>query len=90
MKATPPLNAAQSHTAGVDRWNCPDCGSPLVAQFDYLPNQSYVPLGILDQVANLPPEIHCHTDAQLPWLQIHDDLPRQRDSARVQLSQATP
>lgn len=88
MRAAPSFGRRHSHTPGVDRWNCPDCGSPLAAQFDYLPDQVYVPLGIIDQASSLPPEIHSHTAATLPWLHIQDELPRQSGTARAQLSDA--
>ncbi len=90
MRAVPDLGPGRSHVPGVERWVCTDCGSPIAARFDYLPDQVYVPLGIIDQNDRLPPQIHCHTDAQLPWLHIRDAMPRQPGSARVQLSDATP
>ncbi len=74
--------------AGVRRVFCPDCGSPLAAWFDYLPGQVYLPLGILDQAAELPPEIHSHSDAQLPWLKIEDGLERAANSSACRLRQA--
>ena len=67
---------------GVNRWTCPTCGSAMAAQFDYLPGQTYVPLGVLDQAGHLRPTLHCHADKALPWA-IHDDgLPRVEGSAR--------
>ena len=72
----------------VTRWNCPVCGSPLAAEFAYLPNQTYVPLGILDTAADLAPERHAHTSNMLPWLHLEDDLPRDAGSARDALNAA--
>lgn len=72
--------------AGVARWACTDCGSPLAATFDYLPDQTYVPVGILDQVDLITPELHSHADSRVSWLHIADDLPRFSASARAQLS----
>ncbi|WP_299674112.1 GFA family protein [uncultured Roseobacter sp.] len=71
-----------THTAGVTRWFCRACGSPLAATYDYLPGQTYVPLGLLDQAADLPPSLHSHATSRLPWLHITDDLPREDKSAR--------
>ncbi|MEL7347769.1 MAG: GFA family protein [Pseudomonadota bacterium] len=71
---------------GVDRWFCRICGSPLAARFDYLPGQIYVPLGILDQAAEIEPQMHAHADAQLPWLHLADGLPREAASARGALN----
>ncbi|MEM6759302.1 MAG: GFA family protein [Pseudomonadota bacterium] len=89
MQATPPLGQALQHTPGVERWSCPDCGSPLAAQFDYLPTQIYVPLAIFDQIDALPPALHCHSDAAPHWLHIADNLPRHHGSARDSLNDAS-
>lgn len=67
---------------GVTRWNCPKCGSPLAATFDYLPDQVYVPLGLIEDAENLRPEIHCHHDQALSWLHLDDGLPRASDTGR--------
>jgi len=71
---------------GVQRWTCMDCGSPLAAAFDYLPEQVYLPLGIVDQATDIPPRLHAHADAMLPWLNISDALPREGRSARDSLN----
>mmetsp|Transcript_27398 Transcript_27398/g.50372 ORF Transcript_27398/g.50372 Transcript_27398/m.50372 type:complete len:122 (-) Transcript_27398:589-954(-) len=72
--------------AGVSRWACAACSSPLAATFDYLPGQTYVPVGILDQVDLIRPELHSHADSRVAWLHIADDLPRYAASARTQLA----
>lgn len=77
-----------SHAPGVTRWFCRSCGSALAARFDYLPGQLYVPLGVLDQTADLPPVLHCHAGAALPWLQIDDGLERAEASGRDTLNAA--
>ena len=82
------LGPGVSHSPGVARWNCPKCGSPLAATFDYLPGQVYVPIGILDQAAEIAPEHHCHSQSALPWLHIHDGLPHDAGSARERLNAA--
>ncbi|MCP4822328.1 MAG: GFA family protein [Shimia sp.] len=86
MTTTPDQGAGVSHVKGVTRWNCAACGSPLMARFEYLPNQVYVPLGLLDQAADLPPALHCHADAAYPWLRVKDDAPRITGSARDTLN----
>ncbi len=84
-----PKNAHVFETGqGVRRWTCPDCGSPLAASFDYLPEHIYLPLGILDQAGALPPRLHSHARSALPWLHIADDLPREGASARDRLNAA--
>jgi hypothetical protein len=70
---------------GVTRWVCPACGSPMMAAFEYLPGQIYVPLGILSDPSNFVPQIHCHQDTQLPWLKLHDELEKISGSARDEL-----
>ena len=84
------LPAARSHAPGVDRWNCPDCGSPLMAAFDCLPGQVYVPLGVLDNADTLAPDLHCHAQHMLPWLHLQDDLPRHDASGRAALQGGKP
>ena len=83
--ASPGWPAPRSFAPGVTRWSCPDCGSPLGAAFDYLPGQIYIPLGLIDQAPNLPPEIHAHEQRRLPWLQISDNIPRIGESSRIVL-----
>ena len=53
VQASPAWPVSKSFAPGVSRWFCPDCGSPLAAAFDYLPGQLYVPLGLIDQAAEL-------------------------------------
>lgn len=77
-----------SPSDGVTRWFCPDCGTPMTAIYDYLPDQIYVSLGVLDQADQLEPQGHSHADNQLPWLHIKDDLPRASGSARSTLGRS--
>lgn len=81
-----PAIAEVTHPSGAIRRNCPDCGSPLAVWFPYLPDQVYVPLGLLDQIADHPPQLHCHADAAAHWLHDQGNLPRVSDSGRAQLS----
>lgn len=77
-----------SAVPGVERWTCPTCHAPLGAAFAYLPDQIYVPLGIIDQADQLPPAMHSHAGSALPWLHIEDGLPRAEASARDSLNSA--
>lgn len=81
----PPLCAA----AGVERWFCPRCGSPLAARFDYLPGQVYVPLGLLDRAAELPPTLQSHAEAAPPWLHLGSGATPVKGSARAELGGAS-
>ena len=60
---------------GVSRWFCRSCGSPLAAQFDYLPGHIYVPIGILDQADRLQPDVQGFTGARLPWIKLDTHNP---------------
>ncbi|MGH1423164.1 MAG: GFA family protein [Pseudooceanicola sp.] len=86
VRSVPDLGVGSSVSPGVRRWNCADCGSPLACTFDYLPDQVYVPVGIIDQAAELAPQTHSYEDARLPWLHIQDDLPRADGSGRAMLN----
>ncbi|SFK82874.1 Uncharacterized conserved protein [Shimia haliotis] len=86
LHTSPDQGVGVSHSKGVTRWNCTSCGSPLMARFEYLPNQVYVPLGLLDQAADLPPALHCHANAAYPWLHVDDDTPRITGTARDTLN----
>jgi hypothetical protein len=62
-----------SFAKGVYRRNCPDCGSPLTARFDYLPDQTYIPVGVLDDPDQFPPTLHCHALQKVAWIDIEND-----------------
>jgi adenylate cyclase len=63
-----------------DRGFCADCGSsltykPKIAEWsDWITIQ----LGSLDHPENIVPTWHSGIESQMPWLKIHDDLPRVR------------
>lgn len=82
------LGSSKTYPSGARRWNCAACGTPMAAQFPYLPGQTYVPLGIMDQIDDLAPALHCHADTAPPWLHIADDLPRVAGSGRATLNEA--
>ena len=90
MTATPPLPAPFSVVDGIERWNCVACGSPMLARFDYVSDQFYVPVGVLDDAEHLTPNMHCHAQHALPWVQFDDDLPRHAGSGRTSLRQPNP
>ncbi len=89
LSFTPERAAPVVTNTGVARWNCIKCGSPIAATFDYLPDQTYVPLGLIDQADSLPAQVHCHAEQRLPWLHIDDDIERLNGSARETLRKAT-
>lgn len=73
---------------GVTRSFCNACGSHLMGQYDYLPDTVYLPLGILDQADEFPPQLHAHYGERLAWLHIDDDLQRFEASARSKLNES--
>lgn len=85
LKIEPAINTPLEQVAGVKRWMCPKCGSPMAATFDYLPDQIYVPIGILEQANDLAPKIHCHSEQQFSWLHINDKLERKNGSGREKI-----
>ena len=84
----PALDTGISVSPGVQRWFCGQCGSPLAATYDYLPDQIYIPLGLIDQAEHLSPGLHAHAENALSWLHIQDDLPRSNGSSRDPLNAA--
>ncbi len=86
---TEPVVELREFGEGVWRATCPNCGSPLLARFDYLPDQTYLPIGIMSDPAPLAPEMHCHTDEKVNWLHMADDLPKHSGTGRVALNRAT-
>lgn len=82
MTITPDPGPGIEATPGVRRCFCQTCGSPLSATFDYLPDQVYVPIGILDSAETLNPDLHCHSADMLPWVETMNGLPHHKKSAR--------
>ncbi|MEQ9694279.1 GFA family protein [Shimia sp. SDUM112013] len=73
---------------GVTRRTRAACGLPPMACFEYLPEQVYVLLGLLDQAATVAPQPHCHAASALPRLHIDDNLPRHPQTGRLALNAA--
>lgn len=82
LNVAPALGDPVITNPGVERWNCNQCGSPLAATFDYIPDQIYIPLGLTDQANQLPAQIHCFSEKQLSWLHITDDAERANGTGR--------
>ena len=89
VEFTPARGPGLSFAPGVERWVCHACGSPIAARFDYLPGQIYVPLGLLDQLNALPPQVHAHFAARADWLHVRDDAEKNAGSARDRLNAAS-
>ncbi len=74
-----------SPNAGATRSFCGKCGSPLAGRYAYLPGQVYIPIGLIDQAAELPPSLHAHAQERLPWLHLEDELDRLDGTSRERL-----
>ena len=62
-------------TPYAERGFCDACGTPLT--FRYLRSEWIaIAIGSLDRPENVRPEMHWGIESQVPWLAIHDDLPR--------------
>ncbi|MFG5380584.1 GFA family protein [Yoonia sp. R2-816] len=71
---------------GVTRSFCDNCGSSLAGRYEYLPNQIYISIGVIDQAADLAPVVHAHEANRLTWLHIVDDLERLDATATTKLN----
>jgi hypothetical protein len=61
----------------AERGFCPNCGTPLM--FRYFGSDHYtIHVGSLDHPEEVRPNEHSGIESQVPWLTIHDDLPRMR------------
>ena len=62
-------------TPHAERGFCRDCGTPLT--FRYLRSHWIaIAIGSLDHPDAVRPEIHWGIECQVPWLAMHDGLPR--------------
>lgn len=55
---------------------CGSCGTQLTFREPENPGELDVNLATLDHPEAVPPQYHIHTTSQMPWLDIHDGLPR--------------
>ena len=65
-----------SGSAGVTRHFCGDCGTPIAYTGARWPDEVHLYHGTLDDPAAWPPTGHAHVVEQIPWFEVHDDLPR--------------
>ena len=67
---------AYESSSGFVRLACGKCGSALGMQAKDNPKLADFPLGCLDDPNELQPNFHMHTDSQVGWCRVTDDLPR--------------
>jgi hypothetical protein len=64
---------------GVRRRFCGHCGSPLTYDADRWPGEIHVHVSTLECPGDFPPRLHAYVAERIPWLELHDDLPRYRE-----------
>jgi hypothetical protein len=67
---------------GVWRSFCANCGSPIYYRTDRRPDDVDLYALTLDDPAGVTPQCHVHSAEQLPWFEVHDDLPRYATTPR--------
>jgi hypothetical protein len=67
---------AYEPSPGAQRYFCGSCGSPLAFIGTQWPGEVHLYAGALVDPAAIEPHGHAHTAEQLPWAEVHDDLPR--------------
>jgi hypothetical protein len=67
---------------GVQRFFCATCGSPIAYVGERWPGEVHLYAGSLDNPTQIEPRGHVHVAEQLPWADIHDDLPRFETTGR--------
>ncbi len=63
-----------------ERGFCGRCGSPVIMRYASLPESVWVYVGTMDRAAEMEHYMTSHVciEGEIPWLTIHDDLPRER------------
>jgi hypothetical protein len=74
---------AYRSSARAVRHFCGTCGSQLTFREPEDPSELDINLATLDRPEAVPPQYHIHTTSRMPWLDIHDDLPRYPGSRTV-------
>ncbi len=65
-----------SSSPGVRRGFCGTCGSPLSYESPVHPDDVDLYAASLEPDVIVEPEFHVYSDEQLPWFEVHDELPR--------------
>ncbi len=63
-----------------ERGFCPNCGSPMTMRYHPVEPEGVLAVytATLDHPEDFAPTVHTGTESQMPWLDIHDELPRIR------------
>jgi hypothetical protein len=65
-----------STPAGVNRYFCSNCGSPIISSRDSMPDVLRVRVGSLDTPLDKPPSAHIFVGSKAAWWEIRDPLPQ--------------
>ena len=68
-----------------ERAFCKNCGTSIYTDISDIGYYS-IRVGTLDNPADFPPELHYGVESQIPWVDIHDDLPRIRTEEDPRMS----
>jgi hypothetical protein len=63
-------------SAGVRRWFCARCGTPIAYETTKRPNEIDIYVNVFDEPESFSPEVHVFYSEHLPWFDTRDDLPR--------------
>jgi hypothetical protein len=74
--------AVHASSPGVRRGFCPACGSQLIYENDKMPDEIDLYAASLSNGAAVAPTRHVFAGEQLPWFEVHDDLPRYATTMR--------
>jgi hypothetical protein len=67
---------AYASSAGVQRYFCRTCGTPMAYTSAHWPGEIHLLHGTLEDPAQWPPTGHAFVGGQLPWFEVADHLPR--------------
>ena len=68
--------AAYTSSAGVQRYFCRACGTPMAYTSAHWPGEVHLLHGTLEDPAQWPPTGHAFVGEQLSWFEVADHLPR--------------
>lgn len=68
-------------SAGVSRYFCQTCGSPMGYSALHWPDETHFYAASLEDPSDFTPESHAYWSERLPWIHLNDDLPRHSDGS---------
>ncbi|MFQ5438595.1 MAG: GFA family protein [Paracoccaceae bacterium] len=68
--------AVYRSSEGVRRSFCATCGTPMAFEADRYPGEIHLYAVAHEDHARVAPRLHVHTDEQLDWFEISDEMPR--------------